>query len=86
MRVARAGLVAVIVLGLAGCSAWSFSVPATAPDEAVYSSLFAYYVEFCAVSQLKKKPGFGIKVESGFGGHSVLYLNGVCRVTDAHYP
>jgi hypothetical protein len=86
MRVARAGLVAVIVLGLAGCSAWSFSVPATAPDEAVYSSLFAYYVEFCAVSQLKKKPGFGIKVESGFGGHSVLYLNGVCRVKDAHYP
>jgi hypothetical protein len=86
MRFARAKLAASIVLGLAGCSVWSFSVPATAPDEAVYSSLFAYYVEFCAVSQLKKKPGFGVKVESGFGGHSVLYLNGVCRVKDAHYP
>jgi hypothetical protein len=86
MRFARAGLAAPIVLGLAGCGVARFSVPATAPDEAVYSSLFAYYVEFCAVSQLKKKPGFGAKVESGFGGHSVLYLNGVCRVKDAHYP
>jgi hypothetical protein len=86
MRVARTGMGAAIVLGLAGCSVWRFSVPATAPDEAVYSSLFPYYVEFCAVSQLKKKPNFGTHVESGFGGHSVLYLNGVCKVKDAHYP
>ncbi|MDB5406496.1 MAG: hypothetical protein JWL84_1408 [Rhodospirillales bacterium] len=86
MRVARVGVVASIVLSLAGCSAARFSVPATEPDEAAYSALFPYYVEFCAVSQLRKKPGFGAKVESGFGGHSVLYLNGVCKVKDAHYP
>jgi hypothetical protein len=75
-----------MVFSLAGCSVWSFSVPATEPDEAVYSSLFPYYVEYCAVSQLKKKPGFGVKVESGIGGHTIVYLNGVCRVKDAHYP
>lgn len=86
MRVARVGLVVTVVVSLAGCSVWSFDVPATAPDEAVYSSLFPYYFEFCAVSQLKKKPGFGTHVESGFGGHSVVYLNGVCKVKDAHYP
>jgi len=34
-----------------------------------------------------KKPGFGAEiVPGGPGGHSVLYLNGVCRVKDAGYP
>src|SRR5262249_8989895 len=35
---------------------------------------------------LKKKPGFGVTLSSGSGGHSVMYLNGVCRAEDAGYP
>ncbi|MET1025717.1 MAG: hypothetical protein ABWY00_01010, partial [Dongiaceae bacterium] len=30
--------------------------------------------------------GFGADISGGFGGHSVLYLNGVCRDRDAGYP
>src|SRR5205085_9795066 len=34
-----------------------------------------------------KKPSHGTDIPSGGpGGHSVLYLNGVCRVADAGYP
>ena len=52
----------------------------------IYASLFPFYAELCALSEIKKKPGFGVEFSSGFGGHSVLYLNGVCRVADAGYP
>lgn len=48
------------------------------PPEAKYVALFPYYAESCAVSQIKKKPGFGADIRGGPGGHSVLYLNGVC--------
>ncbi len=67
----------------------SFSVAhaAGAGDDELYSSLHAYYAEFCAVSQILKKPGFGAEIRGGGpGGHSVLYLNGVCRDKSAHYP
>jgi hypothetical protein len=60
-----------------------FEVPATLIDEAAYTALFPYYAEFCAVSEMRRKPDWGIKVSSGgYGGHAVLYLNGVCRVKD----
>lgn len=55
-------------------------------NEPLYASLYNYYAEICAVSQIKKKPGFGAEIRGGIGGHAVLYLNGVCRDTDAHYP
>lgn len=51
-----------------------------------YAALFPFYAEICALSEINKKPGFGVEFASGFGGHSVLYLNGVCRVEDAGYP
>ncbi|HVJ43445.1 MAG TPA: hypothetical protein VM639_18235 [Dongiaceae bacterium] len=51
-----------------------------------YAALFPFYAEICALSEINKKPGFGAEFTSGFGGHSVLYLNGVCRVQDAGYP
>jgi hypothetical protein len=57
-----------------------------ASDERLYAELFPYYAEVCAVSELKKKPGFGIEISSGMGGHSILYLNGVCRDSSAGYP
>jgi hypothetical protein len=56
-------------------------------DEALYGSLYPYYAELCAVSEFKKKPGFGVEVTSGGpGGHEVLYLNGACRDQAAGYP
>jgi hypothetical protein len=51
-----------------------------------YERLFPYYAELAALSELKKKPGFGAKVESGMGGHSLLYLNGVRLNREAGYP
>jgi hypothetical protein len=52
----------------------------------VYAALYPYYAELCALSEIDKKPGFGAEYTSGFGGHSVLYLNGVCRDHDINYP
>jgi hypothetical protein len=74
-------------LGLAACSAAHFTVRESPSDEGLYTSLFPYYAEFCALSEIKKKPDHGVEVVGGGpGGHSVLYLNGVCRVADAGYP
>src|SRR6185369_4995164 len=63
----------------------SFGMPADRNKD-IYASVFPFYAELCALSEIKKKPGFGAEFASGFGGHSVLYLNGVCRVADAGYP
>ena len=72
---------------LAGCTSTLFNVPEGTLDEPAYASLYPWYAEFCAVSEISKKPGFGAEiVPGGPGGHSVLYLNGVCRVKDAGYP
>ncbi|HZL59320.1 MAG TPA: hypothetical protein VFC38_06440 [Stellaceae bacterium] len=59
---------------------------ALAGEAGLYSTLYPYYAEVCALSQILKKPGFGADLRGGPGGHSVLYLNGVRRKTDAHYP
>ena len=89
MRV-LAGIVARLAcvgLCLAGCADSSFQVRAPRPDEADYVRIYPYYFEFCAVSEFDKKKGIGIDIDSGGpGGHSVFYLNGACRVRDAHYP
>ena len=72
---------------LQACTNTEFSVQRGASDERLYEAIFPYYAEFCAVSEFDKLPGFGIELSSGGpGGHSVLYLNGVCRVRDAGYP
>jgi hypothetical protein len=60
--------------------------PTAVSDEAQYESVYPYYAEVCALSQLGKKPGFGADLSSGFGGHAVLYLNHVCRKKDDAYP
>jgi hypothetical protein len=83
-RLRTTSLVAVSLL-LAGCNA-TFDVAAPALETQLYTTLYPYYVELCAVSQISKKPGFGVAISGGEGGHSVLYLNGVCRVQDAGYP
>jgi len=73
------------LLCLLGCSA-RFDVPEASGNEGAYSILYPLYVELCAVSQIKKKPGFGVDTSGGPGGHTVFYLNRVCRDRDAHYP
>lgn len=57
-----------------------------AADNALYDGCYPYYAEVCALSEIRKKPGFGAEFRSGRGGHSVLYLSGVCRDWTAGYP
>ena len=59
---------------------------ALASADQIYASLYPFYAEYCALSGIKKRPGFGVEHLGGSGGHAVLYLNGVCRVPNAHYP
>src|ERR1700722_2126767 len=80
-------ITACLLLLLSGCIGAMFNAPEGTLDEAAYVAVFPYYAEFCAVSEIDKKPGFGAEiVPGGPGGHSILYLNGVCRVKDAGYP
>jgi hypothetical protein len=62
-----------------------FSVLASA-NNTLYERLYPYYAEIWALSEIKKKPGFGAEFRSGAGGHCILYLNGVCRDREAGYP
>jgi len=55
-------------------------------DDAVYDRLFPYHAEICATTELRKKPGFGVPVRSGIGGHCLLYLNGVQLDHAEGYP
>jgi hypothetical protein len=58
----------------------------TGRDAVRYAQLYPYHAELCALSELRKKPGFGATVLSGMGGHSLLYLNGVRLEPGAGYP
>ena len=71
---------------IAACSTAHVDTSPSVEAERAYAGLFPYYAELCAVSELKKKPGFGPDLASGFGGHAILYLNGVCRDRRAGYP
>jgi hypothetical protein len=75
-----------MLTALVGCVDATFDVTASPNDESLYVLLYPYYAEFCAVSQIRKKPGFGIDTSGGPGGHAVFYLNGVCRERAAGYP
>jgi hypothetical protein len=58
----------------------------TGPDEVFYHQTFPYYAELSALTEIRMKPGLGIPLRSGIGGHSLLYLNGVRRDLSAGYP
>ena len=76
-----------VVLATTACVDNRFIVKETQPSEALYTSLFPYYVEYCAVSEIKKKPNHGVEVVGGGpGGHALLFLSGACRVPGAGYP
>lgn len=51
-----------------------------------YERFYPYYAELCALSEIRKKPGFGVHFRSGIGGHLLLYLGGVCLDRSAGYP
>ena len=70
---------------LCGCALARFDVPGAA-DEGAYAAAHPYYAEFCALSQIKKKVGFGADIRGEIGGHSVFYLNGACLVPGEGYP
>jgi hypothetical protein len=57
-----------------------------ARGNALYDRFYPYYAELCALSEIRKKPGFGAEFRSGAGGHSLLYLSGVRLDRDAGYP
>jgi hypothetical protein len=76
----------IFACGLAGCD--TLPIPAQVShddDEAAYTAVDPYYLEFCALSEIDKKPGYGADIRGGIGGHSTFYLNGVCRTGDG-YP
>ncbi|GAG66483.1 unnamed protein product, partial [marine sediment metagenome] len=50
-----------------------------APD---YDRLFPYYVEICAISQIRAN----FAKHGGSPGHAVMYLKGACRDEEAGYP
>ncbi len=76
-------LCALVQLG--GCATVRFDTPG-ASDEAAYVAAHPLYAEYCALSQIKKKSGFGAEIRGEIGGHAVFYLNGACRVDQADYP
>jgi hypothetical protein len=59
---------------------------ATVGNEALYQRIYPYYAEICALSEIRKRPGFGAEFSSGMGGHSILYLSGVYRDRGSGYP
>lgn len=77
----------VALAGLTACHgrlAHDVGGAATTPS---YNALYPYHAELCAASQFRKLPDTGIEIEGGgFGGHAVIFLNGVCLQKDAHYP
>ncbi len=87
MRIGRCVLAVGAFLALSACSTLHLDTAPTVTAEQAYTTLYPYYAELCAVSEFKKKPGFGVPLYTGgAGGHAVFYLNGVCRDEDAHYP
>lgn len=67
---------------LHGCAPLYDEVVPTIRPEPVYDQLYPYYVEICAVSQIRAK----FAEHGGSPGHAVMYLKGVCRDPDAKFP
>ena len=67
---------------LCGCAPLYDEILPTVRPEPVYDRLYPYYVEICAVSQIRAK----FAAHGGSPGHAVMFLKGVCRDTDAPFP
>ena len=86
MRHRYFALLGTAMFALTACTT-TLPIPSPAPtsDENAYTAIHPYYLEFCALSEIQKKPGYGADIRGGVGGHSTIYLNGVCRDGDL-YP
>ncbi|OFZ54780.1 MAG: hypothetical protein A2428_17290 [Bdellovibrionales bacterium RIFOXYC1_FULL_54_43] len=63
------------------------AAPASTPAaSALYDEVYPIYAEFCAATRIEKRPGFGLPVKGGIGGHGVIYLQGACRDKSSPYP
>jgi len=84
----RLGMAAAIcaLLELTACSAANFDIAGASSNEARYVASYPEFLEYCAVSEIRKKPGFGTLIVGGTGGHAAFYLNGACRVPGQGYP
>jgi hypothetical protein len=86
-RLRRIAVRLAAVLGLTACVNTEFNVAQVPLDEHTYASIYPYFAEYCALSEIRKKQGSGVEIVGGGpGGHSLFYLNGVCRRLDANYP
>ncbi len=56
------------------------------PSDAAYAQAQPVFAEFCAVSQIKKVPGFGADIRGNIGGHAVFYLQGACKDPALAFP
>jgi hypothetical protein len=72
------GICFIVCFAFAGCGTLPLPSPAARDDKVAYTVLHPYYFEFCALSELNKKPGYGVDLRGGIGGHSTIYLNGAC--------
>ncbi len=54
--------------------------------DAAYTEAHPLFAEYCAVSQIKKIPGFGADIRGNIGGHAVFYLQGACKDPVVAYP
>jgi hypothetical protein len=74
-----------ILLGsglLSGCAPITRDTLPTVRPAPVYDRLFPYYVEICAVSQIRAH----FAKHGGSPGHAVMYLKGACRDPEAEFP
>lgn len=78
MRRLRNLLAGIVALAISGCATLPLAPRGPLDAEADYTALYPYYLEFCALSEIQKFPGYGADIRGGVGGHSTVYLNGAC--------
>ena len=78
MRHLRTLLAGLLALATAACAGLPIAPRGPLDAEASYTALYPYYLEFCALSEIQKLPGYGADIRGGVGGHSTVYLNGAC--------
>ena len=75
-------LALLLAMQLWGCAPLSYEFLPTIRPDPYYDNLYPYYIEIAALSQIRAKfASHGTRA-----GHAVMYLKGVCRVSDAPFP
>ena len=75
-------LLGLVILVANGCTPLYREVIPTMQAEPVYDQLYPYYLELCAISQIRAK----FAEHGGSPGHAVMYLKGACQDTEPGYP